>query len=121
MKRKMLLKSEPVIAPEILEQAKRSLVTDNLRKPAKCSVCGADTSLGTRSIGAPLWTGNGTGTGARNSSAGELLTFLHSAIVSVELCSALRRWVRTQVSYQGRRFIIFVYKRRLLVLLRGEA
>jgi len=51
MKRKMPLKSEPVIAPEILEQAKRSLVTDNLRKPAKCSVCGADTSLG---AGEPL-------------------------------------------------------------------
>jgi len=51
MKRKMPLKSEPVIAPEILEQAKRSLVTDNLRKPAKCSVCGADTSLGS---GEPL-------------------------------------------------------------------
>ena len=51
MKRKMPLKSEPVIAPEILEQAKRSLVTDSLRKPAKCSVCGADTSLGS---GEPL-------------------------------------------------------------------
>lgn len=47
----MPLKSEPVIAPEILEQAKRSLVTDNLRKPVKCSVCGADTSLGS---GEPL-------------------------------------------------------------------
>lgn len=46
MKRKMPLKSEPVIAPEILEQAKRSLVTDSLRKPAKCSVCGAETSPG---------------------------------------------------------------------------
>ena len=51
MKRKMPLKSEPVIAPEILEQAKRSLVTDSPRKPAKCSVCGADTSLGS---GEPL-------------------------------------------------------------------
>ena len=51
MKRKMPFKSEPVIAPEILEQAKRSLVTDNLRKPGKCSVCGADTSLGS---GEPL-------------------------------------------------------------------
>jgi hypothetical protein len=39
MKRRMPLKSEPVIAPEILEQAKRSLVSDSLRKPAKCSVC----------------------------------------------------------------------------------
>ncbi len=51
MKRKMPLKSEPEIAPEILEQAKRSLATDSLRKPAKCSVCGADTSLGS---GEPL-------------------------------------------------------------------
>jgi len=51
MKRKMPLKSEPVIAPEILEQAKRSLVTDSLRKPGKCSVCGAETSLG---VGEPL-------------------------------------------------------------------
>jgi hypothetical protein len=51
MKRKLPLKSDPVIAPEILEQAKRSLITDNLRKPGKCSVCGADTSLGT---GEPL-------------------------------------------------------------------
>ena len=51
MKRKTPLKSEPVIAPEILESAKRSLVTDNLRKPAKCSVCGGETSLGS---GEPL-------------------------------------------------------------------
>jgi hypothetical protein len=51
MKRKMPLKSEPVIAPEILEQAKRSLAIDSLRKPGKCSVCGADTSLGS---GEPL-------------------------------------------------------------------
>jgi hypothetical protein len=46
MKRKLPIKSEPVIAPEILEQAKRSLVTDSLRKPGKCSVCGGETSLG---------------------------------------------------------------------------
>ncbi|HLY16012.1 MAG TPA: hypothetical protein VKR61_02250 [Bryobacteraceae bacterium] len=51
MKRKLLPKSEPVIAPEILEQAKRSLVTDSLRKPGKCSVCGGETSLG---VGEPL-------------------------------------------------------------------
>ena len=51
MRRKPLPKSEPVIAPEILEQAKRSLVTDSLRKPGKCSVCGAETSLG---AGEPL-------------------------------------------------------------------
>jgi hypothetical protein len=51
MKRKIPPKSEPVIAPEILEQAKRALMTDNLRKPGKCSVCGGETSLGT---GEPL-------------------------------------------------------------------
>jgi hypothetical protein len=51
MKRKIPPKSEPVIAPEILEQAKRALITDNLRKPGKCSVCGGETSLGT---GEPL-------------------------------------------------------------------
>jgi hypothetical protein len=51
MKRKLPLKSEPVIAPEILEQAKRSLIADSIRKPGKCSVCGGDTSLG---AGEPL-------------------------------------------------------------------
>ncbi len=51
MRKRTPQKSEPVIAPEILEQAKRSLVTDSLRKPAKCSVCGAETSLG---AGEPL-------------------------------------------------------------------
>jgi hypothetical protein len=51
MRRKIAVKPEPVIAPEILEQAKRSLVTDNLRKPGKCSVCHAETSLG---FGEPL-------------------------------------------------------------------
>ena len=51
MKRKTPPKSEPVIAPEILAEAKRSLMTDKLRKPGKCSVCGAETSVG---IGEPL-------------------------------------------------------------------
>ena len=46
MKRKIPPKSEPVIAPEILEQAKLSMVTDRLKKPGKCSVCGAETSGG---------------------------------------------------------------------------
>ena len=46
MKRKMPPKSEPVIAPEILEQAKRSVMVDKLKKPVKCSVCGAETSGG---------------------------------------------------------------------------
>jgi hypothetical protein len=51
MKRKTPLKQEHVIAPEILAQAKRSLVTDKLKKTAKCSVCGAETAGGP---GAPL-------------------------------------------------------------------
>jgi hypothetical protein len=47
MKRKLPLKSEPVIAPEILEQAKRSFVADKLKKSGKCSVCGAETTTAT--------------------------------------------------------------------------
>jgi hypothetical protein len=46
MKRKMPSKTEHVIAPEILEQAKRSLMTDKLKKTAKCSVCGTETAGG---------------------------------------------------------------------------
>ncbi|MFN7998647.1 MAG: hypothetical protein U0Q18_33800 [Bryobacteraceae bacterium] len=46
MKRKTPVKPEPVIAPEILEQAKRSIVVDKLKKPEKCSVCGAETTGG---------------------------------------------------------------------------
>jgi hypothetical protein len=46
MKRKTSLKQEPVIAPEILAEAKRSLMTDKLKKPGKCSVCGAETAGG---------------------------------------------------------------------------
>jgi len=43
MKRKGQPKSEPVIAPQILEQAKRSISPDtSLKKPASCSVCGAE-------------------------------------------------------------------------------
>ena len=46
MKRKLPLKSEQVIDPEILEQARRSLMADQFKKPGKCSVCGAETSGG---------------------------------------------------------------------------
>ncbi len=46
MKRKMPPKTEPVIAPEILEQAKRSIMADKLTKSVKCSVCGAETGAG---------------------------------------------------------------------------
>jgi hypothetical protein len=45
MKRKPQLKPEPVIAPEIIESAKRSLVATDRRKPAvKCIVCSAETT-----------------------------------------------------------------------------
>ncbi len=43
MKRKAASKPEPVVPPAILEQAKRAIFQDRL-KPAKCSVCGAETS-----------------------------------------------------------------------------
>jgi hypothetical protein len=46
MKRKIASKSEPVIPPEILEQAKKAIVAEKLRKPGKCSVCGAETAGG---------------------------------------------------------------------------
>jgi hypothetical protein len=45
MKRKAQPKPEPVIAAEILEQAKQSISIDRLKKAGKCSVCGADTSI----------------------------------------------------------------------------
>jgi hypothetical protein len=51
MKRKIAPKPEPVIPPEILEQAKKSIVAEKLKKPQKCAVCGADT---TGSAGEPL-------------------------------------------------------------------
>ena len=44
MRRKLQNKSEPVVPAEILEQAKRSLSVDKLKKTAKCSVCGAETA-----------------------------------------------------------------------------
>ena len=47
MKRKPPVKAEPVISPEILEGARRSLVTDRLKPPVKCVVCGTETPSGT--------------------------------------------------------------------------
>ena len=44
MKRKMQPKPETVVPAEILEQAKRAFSPDRLKKPAICSVCGAETS-----------------------------------------------------------------------------
>jgi len=45
MKRKLPAKPEPVVPAEILEQAKLSVSTDRLRKPATCTVCGAETTV----------------------------------------------------------------------------
>jgi hypothetical protein len=45
MRRKAQPKPEPIIAPEILEQAKQSISTDRLKKTTKCSVCGAETAI----------------------------------------------------------------------------
>ena len=38
------MKPEPVVPAELLEQAKLAMQTDRLKKVAKCSVCGAETS-----------------------------------------------------------------------------
>ena len=52
MRRKVPPKSEPVVPPAILEQAKRAISPDRLKQPAKCSVCGAETT--TVAPGEPL-------------------------------------------------------------------
>ena len=44
MRRKSLAKPEPVVPPEILEKAKRSISNDQFKKTVKCSVCGAEAS-----------------------------------------------------------------------------
>ena len=46
MRRKPVQKPEPVIAPEIIERAKRSISIDGLKTVVKCSVCGAESSGG---------------------------------------------------------------------------
>jgi hypothetical protein len=46
MKRKPQVKSDPVIPAELLEQAKRSVSADLLKKTSRCSVCGAETATG---------------------------------------------------------------------------
>ena len=43
MRRKLQAKTEPVVPADMLEQAKRSIAVDQIKKPAKCSVCGAET------------------------------------------------------------------------------
>ena len=44
MKRKIPPKPEPVVPAVLLEQAKRSVSPDRLKKVEKCSVCGAETT-----------------------------------------------------------------------------
>jgi hypothetical protein len=46
MKRKPLAKPEPVISPEIMENAKRSVATDRIRPTTKCVVCSGETAPG---------------------------------------------------------------------------
>ncbi|HEX4275688.1 MAG TPA: hypothetical protein VHZ74_10055 [Bryobacteraceae bacterium] len=46
MKRKPQAKPEPVISREILESARRSVVTDRSKAPGKCVVCAAETPAG---------------------------------------------------------------------------
>jgi hypothetical protein len=46
MKRKSLAKTEPVISPEIMENAKRSLATDRIRPALRCVVCSGETAPG---------------------------------------------------------------------------
>jgi hypothetical protein len=46
MRRKPQPKAEPVIPPALLEQAKRSISEDRLKKAAACSVCGAEAATG---------------------------------------------------------------------------
>ena len=41
MKRKPLVPSEPVIDQKLLEEAKRAIVADQIKRFDKCSVCGA--------------------------------------------------------------------------------
>ena len=45
MKRKIQPKAEPVVPAELLEQAKRAISPDRLKKVAKCSVCNAETAI----------------------------------------------------------------------------
>jgi hypothetical protein len=51
MRRKPQPKPEPVVPAAVLEQAKRSISTDRLKKTTKCAVCGDETSgIGTEPL-----------------------------------------------------------------------
>jgi hypothetical protein len=43
--KKIPAKTEPVVPAEILEQAKRAISPDRLKKATKCSVCNAETAI----------------------------------------------------------------------------
>ena len=43
MRRKAQIKHEPVVPAEILENAKRSISPDRIKKVGKCTVCGTET------------------------------------------------------------------------------
>ena len=45
MKRKIHAKPELVVPADMLEQAKKSVFPDGIRKAEKCSVCGAETTV----------------------------------------------------------------------------
>jgi hypothetical protein len=49
MRRKIQTKAEPVVPAEMLEQAKRAISPDRLKKVTKCSVCNAETKIITSS------------------------------------------------------------------------
>ena len=43
MRRKLPVKpGEPIVSPEILEQAKRSISSDKVKPVSKCTVCGTE-------------------------------------------------------------------------------
>ena len=46
MKRKTPVKPEPVVSPEILASARRSVSEDRAKAPVKCVVCSAETPAG---------------------------------------------------------------------------
>jgi len=51
MRRRTQPKPEPIVPAVLLEQAKRSISPDRLKTVAKCSVCGAESSV---AAGEPL-------------------------------------------------------------------
>ena len=50
MKSKPQIKPEPVIAPQIMESARRSFVADRSKPPVKCIVCSGDATSGAEQL-----------------------------------------------------------------------